>query len=257
MDRSDTLLAVKDLHTYYGDSYVLQGLSLEVHRGQVVAILGRNGMGKTTLIRSIFGLTPARQGEVRYRGQSIEKLPPYRIAQLGVSLVPQGRRIFKNLSVKENLTLPTSVLAGAGKSPRQDYVAASTWTLDAVLSEFPNLKERLANGGSELSGGEQQMLAIGRALVSNPDLVLMDEPSEGLSPLFVKHVGEIMSRVKSLGHAILLVEQNLALALSVADYVYIISSGRFVFSGTPAELNQKPDILNEHLGVSGTKTLPH
>lgn len=257
MDRSETLLAVKELHTYYGDSYVLQGVSLEVHRGQVVAILGRNGMGKTTLIRSIFGLTPPRQGEVLYRGKPIQSLPPYRIAQQGVSLVPQGRRIFKNLSVKENLMLPTSVLAGASKTPRQDYVASSTWTLDSVLAEFPNLRERLGNGGNELSGGEQQMLAIGRALVSNPDLILMDEPSEGLSPLFVNHVGEIMSRVKSLGHAILLVEQNLALALKVADYVYIISSGRFVFSGTPAELSQQQEILNEHLGVSGAKTLPH
>jgi branched-chain amino acid transport system ATP-binding protein len=257
LDKSDTLLSVRGVHTYYGDSYVLQGLSLEVHRGQVVAILGRNGMGKTTLIRSIFGLTPAREGEITYCGQQISKLPPYRIAQLGVSLVPQGRRIFKNLSVRENLTLPTSVLAGGRKKLRDDSVTSPSWTLESVLSEFPNLRERLGNGGSELSGGEQQMLAIGRALVSNPDLVLMDEPSEGLSPLFVKHVGEIMSRVKSLGHAILLVEQNLALALSVADYVYIISSGRFVFSGTPTELRQQQEILNEHLGVSGAKSLSH
>ena len=263
------LLAVRDLHTYYADSYVLQGVSLELRRGQVVAILGRNGMGKTTLIRSISGLTPAREGEIVFDGQRIEQLRPFEIAQRGMALVPQGRRIFKNLSVRENLMLPLSALArgaarhkaGPGGAVHAVQTSAtggvpSEWTLDTVLAEFPQLRERLGNGGNELSGGEQQMLAIGRALMSNPDLILMDEPSEGLSPRFVLHVGEIMARVKSLGHAILLVEQNLALALSVADYVHIISAGRFVFSGTPAQLQQQPDILNEHLGVSGAKPLP-
>ena len=271
---SGALLAVRDLHTYYADSYVLQGVSLELRRGQVVAILGRNGMGKTTLIRSISGLTPAREGEIVFDGQRIERLRPFEIAQRGMALVPQGRRIFKNLSVRENLMLPLSTLArgatrrtagtggarhaGAGSAANAGTSGAAQfeWTLDTVLAEFPQLRERLANGGNELSGGEQQMLAIGRALMANPDLILMDEPSEGLSPRFVLHVGEIMARVKSLGHAILLVEQNLALALSVADYVHIISAGRFVFSGTPAELQQQPDILNEHLGVSGAKPLP-
>ena len=271
---SGALLAVRDLHTYYADSYVLQGVSLALRRGQVVAILGRNGMGKTTLIRSISGLTPAREGEIVFDGQRIERLRPFEIAQRGMALVPQGRRIFKNLSVRENLMLPLSTLArgatrrtagtggarhaGAGSAANAGTSGAAQfeWTLDTVLAEFPQLRERLANGGNELSGGEQQMLAIGRALMANPDLILMDEPSEGLSPRFVLHVGEIMARVKSLGHAILLVEQNLALALSVADYVHIISAGRFVFSGTPAELQQQPDILNEHLGVSGAKPLP-
>ncbi len=271
---SGALLSVRDLHTYYADSYVLQGVSLALRRGQVVAILGRNGMGKTTLIRSISGLTPAREGEIVFDGQRIERLRPFEIAQRGMALVPQGRRIFKNLSVRENLMLPLSTLArgatrrtagtggarhaGAGSAANAGTSGAAQfeWTLDTVLAEFPQLRERLANGGNELSGGEQQMLAIGRALMANPDLILMDEPSEGLSPRFVLHVGEIMARVKSLGHAILLVEQNLALALSVADYVHIISAGRFVFSGTPAELQQQPDILNEHLGVSGAKPLP-
>ena len=266
LDKSDALLSVRDLHTYYADSYVLQGVSLELRRGQVVAILGRNGMGKTTLIRSISGLTPAREGEIVFDGRRIEQLRPFEIAQRGMALVPQGRRIFKNLSVRENLMLPLSALArGAAqrKAGRGSAVHAGAngaaqfeWTLDTVLAEFPQLRERLANGGNELSGGEQQMLAIGRALMANPDLILMDEPSEGLSPRLVLHVGEIMARVKSLGHAILLVEQNLALALSVADYVHIISTGRFVFSGTPAELQHQPDILNEHLGVSGAKPLP-
>ena len=263
---SGALLSVRDLHTYYADSYVLQGVSLELRRGQVVAILGRNGMGKTTLIRSISGLTPAREGEIVFDGQRIERLRPFEIAQRGMALVPQGRRIFKNLSVRENLMLPLSALArgaarrtagpGSGVHAGTSGSAPFEWTLDSVLTEFPQLRERLANGGNELSGGEQQMLAIGRALMSNPDLILMDEPSEGLSPRFVLHAGEIMARVKSLGHAILLVEQNLALALSVADYVHIISAGLFVFSGTPAQLQQQPGILNEHLGVSGTKPLP-
>ncbi len=254
MDRSDLLLSVRDLHTYYGDSYVLQGVDLEVRRGHVVAILGRNGMGKTTLIRSIFGLTPPRQGTVEYMGTPLAGLPSFRIAQLGVALVPQGRRIFRNLSVLENLQLPISSLA-AGRGKPRGPADGSGWTLEKVLDEFPQLRDRLRNGGNELSGGEQQMLAIGRALISNPDLVLMDEPSEGLSPRFVLHVGEIMKRLRTLGHAILLVEQNLALALSVADHVHIIASGRFVFSGSPDELKSRPDVLDEHLGVSGAKSL--
>jgi branched-chain amino acid transport system ATP-binding protein len=253
LEKSDALLTVQGLHTYYGDSYVLQGLDLQVSPGQVVAILGRNGMGKTTLIRSVFGLTPARQGIIRYQGTEIQRLAPYRIAKLGMSLVPQGRRIFKNLSVLENLRLPSSFLAGRRARPAGS--PPDTWSYDAVLDEFPQLRDRLSNGGNELSGGEQQMLAIARALIVNPDLILMDEPSEGLSPLFVQHVGQIMRRVKQLGHAILLVEQNLRLALSVADRVHIISSGRFVFSGTPEELQHDPRMLDEHLGVSGAKSL--
>ena len=250
MDRSETLLSARDLHTYYGDSYVLQGISLEVPKGKIVAILGRNGMGKTTLIRSLFGLTPPRQGSITYRGHSLMGLPPFRIAQMGLALVPQGRRIFKNLSVLENLQLPTSSLTGKKLVPSE-----GGWTIDKVLDEFVQLRDRLPNGGNELSGGEQQMLAIGRALIANPDLVLMDEPSEGLSPRFVLHIGEIMKRMRSLGHAILLVEQNLALALSVADHVHIIASGRFVFSGTPEELKSMPEVLDEHLGVSGAKSI--
>jgi branched-chain amino acid transport system ATP-binding protein len=258
LDRPELLLEVSELHTYYDDSYVLQGLSLQIQRGQVVAILGRNGMGKTTLIRSIFGLTPARSGSVRFVGEQIEAYQPFEIAQRGMSLVPQGRRIFKNLSVKENLLLPTSALARGIKKPLSDsHPAKQYWNIETVLDEFPQLRERLKNGGNELSGGEQQMLAIGRALISNPDLILMDEPSEGLSPRFVLQVGEIIKRMRDLKHSILLVEQNLALALSVADYVYIISSGKFVFSGTPEELSTQNEILNEHLGVSGSKEISH
>jgi branched-chain amino acid transport system ATP-binding protein len=237
---AEPLLSVREIHTYYGDSYVLQGPSLEVREGTIVAILGRNGMGKTTLIRSVAGLTPPRQGEIRFKGQPLGGRPPYAIAQLGIALVPQGRRIFRSLSVRENLALPRSGLA----RPRP-----GRWNLDAVLEAFPQLAERIHHAGGALSGGEQQMLAVGRALMANPDLILMDEPSEGLSPKLVQHVGQIMRSMREHGHAVLLVEQNFALAMSVADYVYVVSAGRFVFEGTPAQLEQAKDVLDQHLGV--------
>jgi branched-chain amino acid transport system ATP-binding protein len=244
----DALLAVRDIHTYYGDSYVLHGVSLTLRAGEIVAILGRNGMGKTTLIRSVAGLTPPRRGEVTFRGASIVGKTPYAISQSGIAIVPQGRRIFKSLSVRENLALPTSVLAG--RSRAQPEPGRKHWTLDTVLAEFPQLAERLDTAGGSLSGGEQQMLAIGRALMANPALILMDEPSEGLSPKLVQRVEEIMRGLRQGGHAILLVEQNLALALSVADRIHVISSGRFVFDGTPEELSRSGAVLDSHLGVA-------
>lgn len=251
---SEPLLRVDAIHTYYGDSYVLQGLSLELREGQIVAILGRNGMGKTTLIRSVAGLTPPRSGDVRLRGRSLAGQPAYAIAQQGVAIVPQGRRIFRSLSVRENLLVPTSFLAQAGRGRQGgQQSAAKRWDLDAVLKEFPQLAERIDHAGGSLSGGEQQMLAVGRALMANPDLVLMDEPSEGLSPRLVQHVGEIMKGVRGHGHAILLVEQNLALALEVADYIYVISSGQFVFEGTPHALTRQAEILDRHLGVGADR----
>ena len=243
-------LAVRDIHTYYGDSYVLHGLSLEVGAGEIVAILGRNGMGKTTLIRSVAGLTPPRRGDVFFRGVSIVGKTPYAISQAGIAIVPQGRRIFRSLSVRENLMLPTSALA-----PRVHTLdpGREHWTLDAVLAEFPQLAERLDNAGGSLSGGEQQMLAIGRALMANPSVILMDEPSEGLSPKLVQRVEEIVRALRESSHAIVLVEQNLALALSVADRIHVISSGRFVFDGTPDELNRNVAVLDSHLGVAATQ----
>ena len=249
---STPLLAVADIHTYYGDSYVLQGISLTLSRGKIGAILGRNGMGKTTLIRSVAGLTPPRSGSVTYRGRSLRGEPPYAIAQAGMAIVPQGRRIFRSLTVRENLLLPTSVLARSSR-PADARQMSQRWDLSAVLEEFPQLAERIDHLGSSLSGGEQQMLAIGRALMANPELILMDEPSEGLSPRLVLHVREIMLRLRSLGHAILLVEQNLELALAVADEVYVLSSGKFVFQGTPAALSQEPSILDQHLGLASAK----
>lgn len=239
---AEALLSVRDIHTFYGDSYVLQGLSLELREGAVVAILGRNGMGKTTLIRSVAGLTPPREGEIRFKGASLRGRQPYAIAQAGIALVPQGRRIFRSLSVRENLLLPTSGLA----RPRK-----GRWNLEGVLAEFPQLAERIQHPGGALSGGEQQMLAVGRALMANPELILMDEPSEGLSPKLVQQVGQIMRKLREHGHAVLLVEQNFALAMSVADYLYVVSAGRFVFEGTPAELEMAPEILDQHLGVAG------
>jgi branched-chain amino acid transport system ATP-binding protein len=248
---SKPLLTVSEIHTYYGDSYVLQGVSFTLHKGQIVAILGRNGMGKTTLIRSVAGLTPPRSGDIVYRDKSLRGQPPYTIAQAGIAIVPQGRRIFRSLSVRENLLLPTSVLA-RGSNDREK---GKHWDFDEVLKEFPQLAERINHPGGLLSGGEQQMLAIGRALMANPELILMDEPSEGLSPRLVLRVQDIMRRLRTRGHAILLVEQNLELALSVADEVYVLSSGRFVFQGTPAELAKETQVLDQHLGVSGANVI--
>jgi branched-chain amino acid transport system ATP-binding protein len=249
---SESLLSVREIHTYYGDSYVLQGVSLEVSAGRIVAILGRNGMGKTTLIRSIAGLTPPRVGEVWFKGQSLRGLPPYAIAQQGIAIVPQGRRIFGSLTVRENLLLPTSVLARGRPAVARE--GRKRWDLNAVLQEFPQLDERIDHAGGALSGGEQQMLAVGRALMANPDLILMDEPSEGLAPRLVQQVATMMKSLSEHGHAILLVEQNFALAMAVADSILVLSSGRFVFEGAPTELAREKEILDQHLGVAGAPT---
>jgi len=196
------VLELINIHTYYGDSYVLQGISLKVQEGSVVALLGRNGMGKTTTIRSIIGFTPPRRGELRFKGKDIMHLSSHEIAQMGIGLVPQGRRIFPSLNVKENLTMA----AQPGRGNQR-------WSLDRVYSYFPILKDRSNLKGNLLSGGEQQMLAIARALMTNPDLLLMDEPSEGLAPTIVLKVGEIISQLKESGFSILLVEQNYPMAL--------------------------------------------
>jgi len=229
-------LEVEGVHTYYGESHVLQGISLRVDRGEVLAILGRNGMGKTTLIRTIVGFTPPREGRVLYEGTEITRLPPFRMVALGMALVPQGRRVFPSLSVRENLDVARR---GEGR-----------WTLEQVYALFPRLGERAGNRANKLSGGEQQMLAIGRALMSNPDLLLMDEPTEGLAPLLVREVGRVIGELKRNGLSILLVEQNLALALSVADRVHVLSRGQIVHSGTPAELMGNDDVKTRYLGVA-------
>ena len=229
-------LEVEGVHTYYGESHVLQGISLRVDRGEVLAILGRNGMGKTTLIRTIVGFTPPREGRVLYEGTEITRLPPFRMVALGMALVPQGRRVFPSLSVRENLDVARR---GEGR-----------WSLEQVYALFPRLRDRAGNRANKLSGGEQQMLAIGRALMSNPDLLLMDEPTEGLAPLLVREVGRVISELKRSGLSILLVEQNLALALSVADRVHVLSRGQIVHTGTPAELMGNDDVKTRYLGVA-------
>jgi branched-chain amino acid transport system ATP-binding protein len=242
---SDALLRVDDIHTYYGDSYALQGLSLAVPRGHIVALLGRNGMGKTTLVRSVAGLTPPRAGAIYLAGSPLAGLPPHAIARLGVGLVPQGRRTFPSLTVRENLLLPTSALAA--RQPRA--AADEAWTLARVLREFPNLAERVQHRARHLSGGEQQMLAIARALMANPTLILMDEPSEGLAPVIVAQLADIMRGLRAHGHAILLVEQNVELALAVADYVYVLTTGRVVHEGPIAQVAGARDVLGQHLGI--------
>lgn len=234
------MLQLIDIHTYYGESYVLRGVSLKIQEGSIVALLGRNGMGKTTTIRSIIGFNPPRRGQILLGDKNIAGLPSYKIAHLGIGLVPQGRSIFPSLSVKENLTMSAR---GVGK--------ADSWTLDKVYSLFPILKERSRYPGTLLSGGEQQMLAIGRALMTNPQVILMDEPSEGLAPLIVKEVGTIIYQLKQKGFSILLVEQNLPMALKVADYLYILSNGKIVYESTPDDLRSNDEVKAKYIGVSG------
>jgi len=229
------VLELRDVHTYYGESHVLQGVSLEVPSGRVVAILGRNGAGKTTLVRTTIGFTPARRGTVRFKGDDITRWPAYRAVERGMALVPQGRRVFPSLSVIENLEVARR---NGGR-----------WTLARVLDLFPRLRERGPNRANKLSGGEQQMLAIGRALMTNPDLLLMDEPTEGLAPLIVREVGRVIADLKREGLSILLVEQNLPLALSVADTVHVLSRGQIVHSGTPDALMASEDVKSRYLGV--------
>lgn len=232
------MLDVKAIHTYYGDSYILQGVSLSISKGKVIALMGRNGVGKTTTIRSIVGFTPPRQGSILFKEKEITHLPAYEIARMGIGLVPQGRRIFGSLTVLEQLTMFSSKKGG------------NDWNLERILSLFPPLKDRLKQRGSNLSGGEQQMLAISRALMTNPELLLMDEPTEGLSPLLVQEVGGVIQRFKEEGKlSILLVEQNLSFALNLADYIYVMNKGIIVFQGSAEELSNAPDIQSSYLGV--------
>jgi branched-chain amino acid transport system ATP-binding protein len=228
------MLQVEDIHTYYGDSHILQGVSLNVNSGELVCLVGRNGAGKTTTIRSIIGFNKPRAGHIMFENKDVTGLPPYRIAGLGIGLVPQGRRIFPDLSVQENL------LFAHRKGP---------WNLNKVYQVFPRLKERQKNRGDQLSGGEQQMLAIARALLMNPALMLMDEPSEGLAPLIVREIGRIIKEVKAEGLSVLLVEQNLALGLSVADRCYVLNKGHIVYESSPDELRQNDQVKHQYLGV--------
>jgi branched-chain amino acid transport system ATP-binding protein len=229
------MLAVERIQTYYGDSHVLHGVSVRVAPGEAVALLGRNGAGKTTLIRSVAGMTPPRDGRVVFDGQAVERWPAYRIARRGLALVPQGRRIFAPLSVRENLLL------GA---------RSGEWRLEKVYDLFPRLREREEQSGGTLSGGEQQMLAIGRALMTNGRMLVLDEPSEGLAPIIVREIGRVVQGLKGERLSILLVEQNYHLALRVADRIYVMNKGQIVWEGTPAGLEADEDIKRRFLGVA-------
>ena len=230
-----SVLQVDGIHTYYGESHILHGVSLRVGAGEMVALLGRNGAGKTTMIRSIVGFTPSREGRIVFEGDEIQRWPAYRIARRGGALVPQGRRIFAPLSVRENLLL------GA---------RADGWTLERVFGLFPRLRERAEQAGGTLSGGEQQMLALGRALLTNGRMLLLDEPSEGLAPLIVREIGRILQALKGERLSVLLVEQNYHLALRVADRVYVMNKGQIVYEGTPASLEADEDVKRRYLGVA-------
>jgi len=234
------MLNVIELHTYYGDSHVLQGVTMHVDKGTVTAVLGRNGVGKTTLCRSLVGLTPARAGRIVLDGIDVTHLPPHRICAMHISLVPQGRRIFSSLTVEENLAIA---------------VRRGPWDIQHVFGVFPRLGERRHHRGNELSGGEQQMLAIARALVANPVLLVMDEPTEGLAPMLVAEVGNLIRRLKHEGTSILLVEQNAAFAVKVADYVHVMSQGRIVYASEPQALWENQEIKTQFLGVPGTASV--
>lgn len=232
------MIELHDIHTWYGDSYILQGVSLQVKDSSIVALLGRNGMGKTTTIRSIMGLTPPRKGSIVFKDQNIAGMAPHKIARLGIGLVPQGRMIFPSLSVLENLKMAART---SGKSdPR---------TLEKIFEVFPRLQERSKNKGNLLSGGEQQMLTIARALMTNPDLLLFDEPSEGLAPVVVQEVFRIIEQLKAAGQSILLVEQDFGMAMSVADYAYVMSKGTIVYESEPGDLIENENIKSMYLGV--------
>ena len=232
------ILTVEKINTFYGDSHILFDVDLTIAEGEVVSLLGRNGAGKTTTLRSIMGLTPPRAGSVCWLGEEVQRLKPHEIARKGVGFVPEDRRIFSRLSVEENLEIGAFKLEGP-----------SGWTLERIYGLFPKLEQLKAHKGNELSGGEQQMLAIARALMGAPRLVLLDEPSEGLAPAIVKDVGEMIGTLKDEGLAVLLVEQNTRFACRLSDRVYIIDNGRVRFGGTVAELEADEELKSRYLAV--------
>jgi branched-chain amino acid transport system ATP-binding protein len=231
------ILEVQDIHTYYGDAYVLQGLSLTLEQGQILGLLGRNGVGKTTLVNSIVGFNPPRRGKVVFKGADITNISSFETVRSGMGLVPQGRRVFPTLSVEENLLVAERNIDRHG------------WQLDRVYALFPRLLERRNQRAKTLSGGEQQMLAIGRGLMTNPDCLIMDEPSEGLAPIIIQGVWEAIGKLKEEGLSILLVEQNASLALKLVDYVHVMSKGQVVYSARPEELAANDEIKSAYLGI--------
>jgi branched-chain amino acid transport system ATP-binding protein len=233
------LLEARGLHTYYASSHVLQGVDFAVGAGELVALMGRNGMGKTTLIRSLLGLVRPRAGEVRLGDVPIDGLAPFRIARMGVAYVPEGRGIFPNLSVRENLLMAARGAVGSG----------GTWTLERVMATFPRLAERLTHRGSDLSGGEQQMLTLGRALMTNPRLLLLDEATEGLAPLIAREIWRTIGAAREAGMAMVVVDKNFAMLAELANRCVILVKGRKVYDAAPAQLTQQPGLREQYLGV--------
>jgi branched-chain amino acid transport system ATP-binding protein len=232
------VLKTQEIHSFYGKSHILHGVSLEVKEGEIVAVLGRNGAGKTTTVRSLMGLTPARMGKIEIFGRETTRWPTHRVAALGVGYVPEGRKIFGNLTVLENLKVPQA--------------RPGPWTLDRVFELFPRLAERRSQLGRQLSGGEQEMLAIARPLLLNPRIMLLDEPSQGLAPLIVKEVMRVVQRMRDEGLSVLLIEQNAPLCLSIADRAYVLDDGKVVYSGAAAELANDTELVNKLAGAGKT-----
>ena len=233
------MLEIKGLNTYYGDSHILHDVDLTIAPGQAVGLLGRNGMGKTTLIRSLMGFVPARSGTVTWKGRPVSGWPPERLARLGIGYVPEGRGIFPNLSVRENLLMS----ARAGVDGQRD------WTWERVLTTFPRLAERLEHGGQQLSGGEQQMLSIGRALMTNPTLLILDEATEGLAPKIVAEIWNVIAAIRATGISTLVVDRNYRQVLAHSDHAVVLEKGRMVLAGPASELAHSPDELTRYLGV--------
>ncbi len=235
------MLELEDVHAYFGESHVLQGVSLRVAPGEVVALMGRNGAGKTTTLKSIMGIVPPRRGRITFDGQDITRLPTHLVARLGIAWIPEERRVVPNLTVYENLKLALLKAPSGG--------ADGAARIEEALELFPRLRERLQQRGKSLSGGEQQMLAVARGLVASPTLLLVDEPTEGLMPLIVRQLTEILATINQRGTAILLVEQNTDVALALARHVYLIDQGRIEFAGRPDDLRQRPELLQRFMGV--------
>ena len=237
-----SVIKAEGLHTYYGKSHILHGVGLEVREGEIVALLGRNGAGKTTTLRSLVGLTPAREGTVHILNHVTTGWPPFRIAGLGVGFVPEGRRVFANLTVEENLLIPIE--------------RPGPWTIARLYELFPRLGERRDSKGRQLSGGEQEMLAIARAFVLNPQLLVLDEPSQGLAPLIVRDVFKVIGSARQAGISVLLVEQNVRAAVEIADHAYVLDDGRVVYQGSAAELAKDEDRVRALAGASADRGLP-